>query len=428
MKRFFFYKLVIILLMGVLIGCIQAKPKRVNAEKSTESKDSLIIEADEDFQLSEEERSLIQKENAFSLKLFQKVAAGEKKSTFISTIGIHYSLNVLNMGASGASRQEICNALGIDSTDMERMNTLSRRIIKGHEKMQKDDLPGLSSNLLTGCGLFVKSGVDISKSFTHNFEDYYFGQIIQGDFDDKMQSEIDEWCGNKSDNKVSHLPIDHDASSILAVINCFNGKWEKEFSADKTKEEPFSGGRGKTVMMMNDKDNDRRLSYAQRSDYSLLRIPYRGGYAMYVVLPKSGKKLSSVIHGLSLKEFQNAIDNLSHYDIIYLKLPKFEMNYNCITNKWLTSMGIRKVFGRDADFGNINREFYLDRISQYAKVKVDEIGTAAEALTSAVLKVKGEDTEEEKSVVYFYADHPFAYIMADPYGNYCFMGTFCGDK
>ena len=425
MKRFL-YKVFFILLTGVFAGCTQAKTKIVHAEERIETVDSLIIEADEDFQLSEEELSLIQKENVFSLNLFQKVAAGEKKSTFISTIGIHYSLNVLNMGASGTSRQEICNALGIDSTDLGRMNMLSRRVIKGQTKMQKDDLPGLSSNLLTGCALFVKNGVDISKLFTHNFEDYYFGQIVQGNFDDKMQSEIDEWCSNKSDNKITHLPIDHDASSILAIINCFNGKWEKEFSADKTKEEPFSGGRVKTVMMMNDKDNDRRLSYAQRSDYSLLRIPYRGGYAMYVVLPKSGKNLSSVIHGLSLKEFQNAIDNLSHYDIIYLKLPKFEMNYNCITNKWLTSMGIRKVFGRDADFGNLNREFYLDRISQYAKVKVDEIGTAAEALTSAVLKVKGEDTGEDKSVIYFYADHPFAYIIADPYGNYCFMGTFWG--
>jgi hypothetical protein len=27
---------------------------------------------------------------------------------------------------------------------------------------------------------------------------------------------------------------------------------------------------------------------------------------------------------------------------------------------------------------------------------------------------------------YFYADHPFAYIIADPFGNYCFMGTFWG--
>ena len=427
MKRFFYYNFVLMLLMGVFAGCKQAPPKRVNAEH-IETKDSTIVENEENFQLREEYRTLIQKGNTFSLQLFQKVAAGEKKSTFISSIGILHSLNILNMGASGKSRQEICDALGIDSTDLKRMNTLSRRIIKGHEKMQKDDLPGLSSNLLTGCALFVKSGADISKSFTHNFEDCYLGQIIQGEFDDKMESEIDEWCCNKSNNKITHLPIDHDASSILAVINCFNGKWEKEFSADKTKEEPFSGGRGKTVMMMNDQDNDRRLSYAQRSDYSLLRIPYRGGYAMYVVLPKSGRRLSSVIQKINLKEFQNAIDNLSHYDIINIKLPKFELNYNCIANKWLMSMGIHKVFGRDADFSNLNKEFYLDCISQYAKVKLDEIGTAAEALTSVVLKAKGEDAEEKKSVVNFYADHPFAYIIEDPFGNYCFMGTFWGNE
>ena len=201
-----------------------------------------------------------------------------------------------------------------------------------------------------------------------------------------------------------------------------------EMEKQETKEEPFSGGRVKTVMMMNDKDNDRRLSYAQRSDYSLLRIPYRGGYVMYVILPKSGRSLSSVIQKLSIKEFQNAIDNLSHYDIIHIKLPKFEVNYDCIANKWLTSMGIRKVFGRDADFGNLNKDFYLDRISQYAKVKVDEIGTDASALTSEVLKVKGEDAEEEKTVVYFYADHPFAYIIRDTFGNYCFMGTFWGNE
>lgn len=189
MKRFFFCDLVLMLLMGVFAGCKQAPPKRVNAEH-IETKDSMIVENEENFQLKEEYRTLIQKGNTFSLQLFQKVAAGEKKSTFISTIGILYSLNVLNMGASGKSRQEICDALGIDSTDLKRMNTLSRRMIKGHEKMQKDDLPGLSSNLLTGCALFVKSGVVISKSFTHNFENCYLGQIIQGDFDDKMGRQL----------------------------------------------------------------------------------------------------------------------------------------------------------------------------------------------------------------------------------------------
>ena len=29
---------------------------------------------------------------------------------------------------------------------------------------------------------------------------------------------------------------------------------------------------------------------------------------------------------------------------------------------------------------------------------------------------------------YFYADHPFVYIIQDPFGNYCFMGIFWGDS
>lgn len=424
MTRIIFYTWVVFLLTGLLTSCTQSKPKSDNTENRTEIKDSLTAENNENYQLEEEDRALIQKGNVFSLQLFQKVAAETKKSTFISTIGILYSLNILNLGATGETRQEICDALGVDSTDIIRMNALSRRMIKGQEKMQADDLPGLSSNLLTGCALFVKSGVKISPLFTNDFEHFYFGQIIQGGFDDKMQSQIDEWCSNKTDKKISHLSVEHDAQSILAIVNCFNGKWEKEFETEKTKEEPFYGGRHKTVMMMNDTDYDKRLTVVQRSDYSLLRIPYRGGYVMYVVLPEKGKTLSSVIRKLTWNELQNAIDNLTKYDTIFIKLPKFEMNYDWIANKWLISMGIRKAFSLKADLENLNKDFYVSSISQIAKVKVDEMGTDATAVTSTVLKAK---EEKEPSVACFYADHPFAYIIQDTFGNYCFMGTFWGD-
>ena len=206
MKRIIVYKWAVLLLMGLLTGCVQPKPQRVNAEDDCkEIKDSLKAENDENYKyykLEEEDRVLIQKGNAFSLQLFQKVASETKKSTFISTIGILYSLNVLNLGATGETLQEICDVLGVDSADLKRMNTLSRRMIKMREKMQADDLPGLSSGMLTGCALFVKSGVEISPLFINDFEHFYFGQIIQGSFDDKMQSEIDEWCSNKTDNKI----------------------------------------------------------------------------------------------------------------------------------------------------------------------------------------------------------------------------------
>ena len=425
MKRIIVYKLAVLLLMGLLTGCVQPKPQRINAENHTEIKDSLTAENNENYQLEEEDCALIQKGNAFSLQLFQKVAAEAKKSTFISTIGILYSLNVLNLGATGETLQEICDVLGVDSADLKRMNTLSSRMIKRQEKMQADDLPGPSSNLLTGCALFVKSGVEISPLFINDFEHFYFGQIIQGSFDDEMQSQIDDWCSNNTDNKINHLPIECDAQSILAIVNCFNGKWEKEFDTEKTKEEPFYGGRRKTVLMMNDTDGDRILSLAQRSDYSLLRIPYRGGYVMYVILPEKGKTLSSVIHKLTWKELQNAIGNLNYYHTVHIKLPKFEMNYNWIANKCLTSLGIRKVFGREADLDNLNKDFYVSSISQYAKVKVDEIGTEASAVTFDAVLSAAEG--KAPSVAYFYADHPFAYIIQDTFGNYCFMGTFWGD-
>lgn len=428
MKRIIVYKWAVLLLMGLLTGCVQPKPQRVNAEDDCkEIKDSLKAENDENYKLEEEDRTLIQKGNAFSLQLFQKVASETKKSTFISTIGILYSLNVLNLGATGETLQEICDVLGFDSADLKRMNTLSRRMIKWGEKMQADDLPGLSSGMLTGCALFVKSGVEISPLFINDFEHFYFGQIIQGSFDDKMQSEIDEWCSNKTDNKINHLPIKRDAQSILTVINCFNGKWLKEFDKEKTKKETFHGRRNKTVSMMNDADDDRILALAQQSDYSLLMIPYRRAYVMYVVLPKKGKTLPSVIQKLTKTELQNAINNLKYYDTIFVKLPKFEMNYNWIANKFLMSLGIHKVFGREADLDNMNKDFYVSSISQYTKVKIDEGGTTAAAVTSTEDVLLMSEERKKTSVAYFYADRPFAYIIRDRFDNYCFMGTFWGD-
>lgn len=65
-------------------------------------------------------------------------------------------------------------------------------------------------------------------------------------------------------------------------------------------------------------------------------------------------------------------------------------------------------------------------ILQSSKVILDEDGTRAGAITStsfATLSSLMHPTE-----AYFYADHPFAYIIADPFGNYCFMGTFWGNE
>jgi serpin B len=227
-----------------------------------------------------------------------------------------------------------------------------------------------------------------------------------------------------SDGQIENFHIESGAQGVLAVINNFYGKWEKAFDAKYTKEETFHRGNSKTVMMMNDTDSDRRLTIAQHPDYSMLRIPYRDGYNMYVILPKKWKSLNSVISKLNENDIE-ACNSFSDYDEIIVKLPKFEMNYAWNANKVLKEMGVRKIFTKTAELNHINDSLYISNIIQKTKVKVDESGTDASAATGVVLKLK---EIKEKKVTNFYADHPFAYIIADPFGNYCFMGTFWGYK
>ena len=90
-------------------------------------------------------------------------------------------------------------------------------------------------------------------------------------------------------------------------------------------------------------------------------------------------------------------------------------------------MGISQMFGKTSDLDRIHTEqMKIADIKQKAKVILDEDGTRASAITSTsfvTLCSYANATEAN-----FYADHPFAYIITDPFGNYCFMGTFWGYK
>ena len=88
--------------------------------KGNHPKSSLV-----DAEVSREEQDMIiSKGNDFSLKLFKDIAANEKdKNIFISTIGMLYSLNIIHNAASGHTRQEIFNALNLDSTSVDVINS-----------------------------------------------------------------------------------------------------------------------------------------------------------------------------------------------------------------------------------------------------------------------------------------------------------------
>lgn len=415
----------------MLTGCKGTSQKSLlETDDQQKSLSEIATETVETYALTEEEQKIVHNGNDFSIKLFKKIAEEKKKTNvFVSSIGSLYSLNVVNNGASGQTQQEICNALNIAPTDVERINKLCRRFMIGQAKVIEDDFLGSSSYMRTATLFQAGKRVDINKSFQDILEHDYFANIVKGKVDSTMQQRIDKWCAAQTEGLINGLQIKEigDESANLLVANYFNGRWIQEFNKDYTKEEPFYGGTSSKVDMMNQTEGERVFYYGKLNNFSMLKIPYVGGYQLYIILPDKVNGLTALLQSLNGEKIRSAISQLKSYDRVYTKIPKFKVDYTFKANEFLTSLGISKMFSDNFELTRIQSSpMKITEIIQSTKVILDEDGTRAGALTSTSFATKGEILNPTEA--YFYADHPFTYIIADPFGNYCFMGTFWGNE
>ena len=161
---FFFYPFY---LLSVLTGCKESPQQSVS---------ELAAETQVSYGLTEDEQILVRNGNDFSIKLLKKIAEEEgQKNIFVSTIGLFYSLNIINNSASGLTRQEICNALNIDTTKIDSINKFCRRLMLGQAKP--------SSNMLTATLFQAGKRVNIDPSFQKVLKHDYFASIIKGNVD-----------------------------------------------------------------------------------------------------------------------------------------------------------------------------------------------------------------------------------------------------
>ena len=407
-------------LLSVLTGC------KVSQQKSVLE---LAAETEENYGLNEEQQILVRNGNDFSIKFFKRIAEEEgEKNVFVSTIGMFYSLNIINNGASGLTRQEICNALNMDTTDVESVNKLCRRLMIGQAKAIEDEFFGPSSYMRNATLFQAGNRVNTAPSFQEILQHDYFANIITGDVDGTQQQMIDKWCSEQTEGLLSSFPVKQTdvGSANLFVANYFNGRWVQEFDKESTKEEPFKGGVSSTVNMMNMTDNEEVFSYAKLDDFSMLRIPYMGGYRLYIILPDKIDGLTTLLQSLDGEKLRSAMNQLKSYDHTYVKIPKFEVDYSFNANSSLASLGVGKMFSDNAELNRIQSEpMKIGEIVQKTKVILDEDGTRAGAITSVSFVTLSEVMNPTEA--FFYADHPFAYIIQDPFDSYCFMGTFWGD-
>ena len=160
---------------------------------------------------------------------------------------------------------------------------------------------------------------------------------------------------------------------------------------------------------------------------------------MVVLLPEEGKTTDDVIadmanNGWPAEYFKNPIDMASYPCEVDLKLPRFETSSDTNDMKegligLMQKMGIKLAFDRNCEeIRNMcTLPVYISMMRQKAKIKVDEEGSEAAAVT-----VGGTSANSAGPIEYpkatFHANRPFVYVIREASsGVLLFVGKFTGE-
>jgi serpin B len=374
------------------------------------------FDAPKEIELAEGERKLIESNNDFAFNLFRK--ARIDTSCVLSPLSITYALGMLNNGADGQTLKEINQTLGFGEAGADAINAFCQKMLKEANTLDPGTKALIANTIFVNEGL----GYRLQEGFIDKANTYYSAQPQNRDFaDGETMDVINQWANDHTEGMIPEV-LNEDtfkprAVSYLLNALYFKGMWSSPFKKEMTTNESFGGG--KEVPMMHKMGQD--FQYAENDLYQAIRLPYgNGAYDMTVFLPREGKTIGDVLDTLNGSNWQ--FDSLPTE--VDLKLPRFETDTNQNLVKTMSDLGMPTAFEEYADFPHFcNVPVFISNMFQVAKIKLDEEGTEAAAVT--VIQMDWEAMPDEPKR--FHANRPFLYIISEQStGAIFFIGQYTG--
>ena len=369
-----------------------------------------------DINLTEEEKALVESNNDFAFRLFQKARGDE--SSIMSPLSITYALGMMNNGAAGQTQQEINNVLGFGQAGADGINNFCRKLLSEAPTLDEETKAEIANTIYVNSG----KGYELQQGFIDKANEYYDAQPEARNFyDGETWQVINQWANDHTNGMIpkvfdSEAAFNQDAVSYLLNAIYFKGAWANKFDKEYTRDEAFNGG--EKVPMMHQAEN---FEYTENDLYQAVCLPYgNGAYEMTVFLPREGKTISDVLSKMDGKNWQMKYDYTSLVD---LKMPRFKTETGLGLVPIMQSLGMSKAFGGGAEFPYFgNRDVFIGNMFQKAAIDLDEEGTEAAAVT--VIEAAGTAIPNE---AVFHANRPFFYIISEQStGAIFFMGQYVG--
>jgi len=407
---------------GCFMVCCNQQVKTDNNDVETE--DSLPDP--EPIEMSEQQMdSLVAKNNIFSLKLIKAMNDADRsgKSFIYSPLSITYVLSMVNDAAEGTTEQELEQVLGFRQGGIQAANGFCKTLI--------DSLPKIDTSVQLNIAnsIFVNKNYKLKATFKRDLRYYYDALAESHDFaSPKTLQRINGWCNEKNNGMIPNILNELNPEAVSYLLNAiyFKAGWSEPFKEKSTKEEKFTTTEGPVKMPLMWQLED--FKYMKTSTFAAIDLPYGNGqWSMTVMLPNKGKSADDVINYLAKNGI--AFTNKYSWHEIDLKLPRFETESTTEDLiGTLKNMGINRVFGNSAEIPNMcDSAVYISNMLQKARIKVDESGSEAAAVTVVEFAVLSAGEEEPEPPIIFHADRPFVYMIREAStGVILFVGKFTG--
>ncbi len=343
--------------------------------------------------------------NNFSMRFFDAVCKQYDDNILVSPFSMQIALSMTANGAAGETKDEMMKTLGYENFTSEDMNS--------YNKMVTETLSSLDPQTTIEAANSVWSIPDIvfNKDFVETCVKNYDAEVDVVKFSDGSgQKRISRWAEDKTHGMIKEAGQSISSYAVVVLVNAtyFAGKWANQFDKSKTANSDFfnADGSKKTVSMMHVEQAPIKMKRSKL--YNIVSLPYgNGAFCMDLLLPNEGITLDKI----PMDEETWNMDNLlvDNYDAD-ISLPRFEMGVKEDYSELLQTMGIRQAFTNFADFNAMGKgDFLINSVVQETKIKVNEEGTKAAAVTSVVFK-ESIIANEPISIVF---DHPFAFMIRE---------------
>lgn len=357
--------------------------------------------------LEEAERNLL---NGFAAKSIPLALADrEGENTVFSPLSLWSALAMEAQCANGNSRQQVLDALGVDS-----MDGLPELVEHIWNTLYTDD--GQNSLILANSIWLnnAKEGEYVQETLDTLAQKHYAGTYTVPMGTAEADQAITDWAKEQTNGLIGgDSPIVETAGDVLALLASslyYRAGWLEEFAPEGTEEGTFTDAAGQESRVDFMHANRSTAKFLRRERYQAAALSTHLG-EMVFVLPDEGITPESLLED---PEFLSRLD-LNGEDRrigeVQWSVPKFDVDSQLNLLEMLKELGITDLQDPDkADLSALtNLSAYLSDAVQLARVKVDEEGVEAAAATMLVAELQSAPINPEICVMDL--NRPFLFVI-----------------